>query len=245
MTQDPSPTVRVQAHDGWGELILSRPARKNALIGPMASELRAGLAALMAGGARAIVLRGDGGVFCSGLDVDAFAEDPAPDWRAGWSQEWAGWHLDLFHCRAVIICALERYAINAGASMALAADLLIAGETSSLLIGEAALGMHAPMNLAWLRLRTHEAIAAQLALGARRTSAADLLRLGLAYEVVADDDVAPRALALAAQLAGYPGQGLAAIKTALRKPAPEGGDAVFAAVQATGLATAAPARISP
>ena len=239
-----SPMAQAVLHDGWGELILSRPQRKNALVGPMVADLQAGLATLLVGAAKAVVLRGAEGVFCSGLDVDAFAEDPAPAWLATWPQDWAEWHRTLYRCPAVIICALEKYAINAGASMALAADLLVAGEGSTLLVGEAALGMLAPMNIAWLRLRTTEAVAAQLTLGARRTGASDLRRLGLAYEVVADDQTAPRACELAATLGGYRGHALAGIKAALRAGRADGGEAVFDAVQSTGFVSAAPGRVA-
>lgn len=239
-----SPMAQAVLHEVWGELILSRPERKNALIGPMVADLQAGLAALLAGGAKAVVLRGAEGVFCSGLDVDAFAQDPAPAWRNTWPQDWAEWHKTLYRCPAVIICALEKYAINAGASMALAADLMVAGEGSTLLVGEAALGMLAPMNIAWLRLRTTEAVAAQLTLGARRTSAQDLHRLGLAYEVVPDAHVADRARDLAQTLGSYRGQALAGIKAALGAGRVDGGEAVFDAVQSTGFVSAAPGRVA-
>jgi enoyl-CoA hydratase/carnithine racemase len=234
-------SARSELHDGWGELILSRPERKNALIGPMAVELRTGLADLLAGGARVVLVRGEGGAFCSGLDVDAFAAQPPPAWRATWTEEWAGFHRELYRCPAVIIGALQRFAINGGASLALACDLLIAGEGAYLLVGEAAIGMHAPMNVAWLRLRCSEAVAAQVCLAAGRVPAADLWRLGLVHKVVADADVEAEARALATKLAGYPGQGLAAIKAAMRRQG--AGEAVFDAVAAAGHATAGPARI--
>jgi enoyl-CoA hydratase/carnithine racemase len=235
-------SARIERHEGWGELILSRPERRNALVGPMVSELRAGLADLLSGGARAIVLRGDGGCFCSGLDVEAFAADPAPAWRAEWAETWIGFHRALYDCPAVIIGALERFAINGGSSPALACDLLVAGEGAYLLVGEAAIGMHAPMNIAWLRLRATEAIAAQLLLAAERVPAAELLRLGLAYRVVADSAVVETAQAMAAKLAGYRGDALAAIKRSLRRAPPAGAD-MFAAVQATGFQSAPPARV--
>lgn len=244
MTQQPdAPAARVELHDGWGELILSRPGRRNALAGRMVTELRAGLAHLLASEARVIVLRGEGGAFCSGLDVDAFAASPAPDWLAGWPDEWASFHRELYGCPAVIVGALERFAINAGASMALACDLLIAGEGAYLLVGEAAIGMHAPMNIAWLRLKTSEAVAAQLALAASRVPAAELWRLGLVYKVVADGEVVTEARDLAIRLAGYPGQGLAAIKSGLRRPG-SAGEGMFEAVQATGHATSGPSRVT-
>jgi enoyl-CoA hydratase/carnithine racemase len=237
---DAAAMARWQIHDGWGELVLARPERRNALIGPMAAQLRAGLAELLAAGCRAIVLKGDGGAFCSGLDVDAFAAAPA--WRDGWAGEWSGFHRELYRCPAVLVGALERYAINAGASLALACDLLVAGEGAWLHVGEAAVGMHAPMNIAWLRLRASETVAAQLLLPAARMSGLELQRLGLAYRVVADAGVVAEAEALATRLAGFPGQALASIKEALRRPSGPG-EAVFDAVHAGGRASAGPARV--
>ena len=239
-----SPPARIVVHDGWGELVLSRPGRRNALVGPMVEALRSGLATLLADGARVVLLRGENGAFCSGLDVDAFAAKPAPDWRAAWPAEWAAFHRDLHRCPAVLVGALERFAINGGASLALACDLLVAGDGAYLMVGEAALGMHAPMNIAWLRLRTTEAIAAQLCLAAGRTPAAELHRLGLVHRVVADEAVDAEARALAARLAAFPGQGLAAIKASLRLDIPAGGD-IFDAVQSDSHQTAEPSRVVP
>ncbi|MFM8820843.1 MAG: enoyl-CoA hydratase/isomerase family protein [Phenylobacterium sp.] len=232
--------VLSDAHEGWGELVLNRPERRNALAPGSAAALRSGLADLLAGGARVIVLRGEGGTFCSGLDVDLFQGGAGADW----ARDWTGFHRDLFACRAVVICALERYAINGGASLALGADLMVAGESAVLTVGEAAIGMHAPMNLAWLRLRAPEAAAAQLALGAGRMSGPELHRLGLAWAVTPADAVLDHARAAAARMAAWPAGTLAGIKAALRRVVPEGGD-VFDAVQARpGQGGAAPSRIA-
>lgn len=243
-TQTTDAHARIVVHDGWGELVLARPQRKNAIIGPMVAELRAGLAALLQGGARVIVLRGEGGAFCSGLDIDAFAQNPAPAWRQTFAADWAAWHLDLYRCPAVIVCALERFAINGGSSMVFASDLVVMGEEAFLLVGEAVQGMAAPMNVAWLRIKTTEAIAAQLTLAPRRMKSVELQRLGLVYEVVADADVATRAGAVAATLAGYPPSGIAEIKSHLRRLGNAGdGEAWFKPAAATGGGASAPRRI--
>ena len=234
--------ARIELHEGWGALVLSRPERRNALTGPMVGALREGLAELLSQDVRVVVLRGEGGAFCSGLDLQEFSARPEPPWRGSWAEDWAGFHRELYDCPATVVGALERFAINAGSSLALACDLLVAGEGAYLLLGEASIGMHAPMNVAWLRLRTSEAIAAQLALAAARVSAADLLRLGLAHKVAPDSRVIAEAEALAARLAGYPGAGLAAIKTAMRRSIPSGAD-VFEAVRDGEFPSAAPSRV--
>lgn len=232
--------VLTALHEGWGELALNRPDRRNALAPGSAAALRDGLAGLLEGGARVIVLHGEGGTFCSGLDIDLFQGGAGGAWAA----DWTGFHRDLLACPAVVICALERYAINAGAALALGSDLVVAGEGSVLTVGEAAIGMHAPMNLAWLRLRAPESVAAQLALGAGRMSGADLHRLGLAWALVPDAGVLEHARTSAARMAGWPPGTLAGIKAALRRPVPEGGD-VFDAVQARpGQRGAPPSRVT-
>jgi len=226
--------------EGWGELVLNRPGRRNALAPDSAVALREGLSTLLAGGARVVLLRGEGGTFCSGLDVDLFQGGAGSAWTA----DWTGFHRDLHACPAVVICALERYAINAGAALALGSDLMVAGEGAILTVGEAAIGMHAPMNLAWLRLKAPESVAAQLALGAGRMAGPDLHRLGLAWAVLPDAEVQDHARSAAIRMAGWPAGTLAGIKAALRRPLPQGGD-IFDAVQATpGQGGAAPSRVA-
>ncbi len=232
--------VLATCHEGWGELVLNRPDRRNALAPESAKALREGLSDLLAGGARVVLLRGEGGTFCSGLDVDLFQGGAG----AAWAADWTGFHRDLHACPAVVICALERYAINAGAALALGADLMVAGEGAVLTVGEAAIGMHAPMNLAWLRLKAPESVAAQLALGAGRMAGPDLHRLGLAWAVLPDAEVQDHARSAAIRMAGWPAGTLAGIKAALRRPLPQGGD-IFDAVQATpGQGGAAPSRVA-
>ena len=232
--------VLATRHKGWGELVLNRPDRRNALAPESAKALREGLADLLAGGARVVLLRGEGGTFCSGLDVDLFQGGAG----AAWAADWTGFHRDLHACPAVVICALERYAINAGAALALGADLMVAGEGAVLTVGEAAIGMHAPMNLAWLRLKAPESVAAQLALGAGRMAGPDLHRLGLAWAVLPDAEVQDHARSAAIRMAGWPAGTLAGIKAALRRPLSQGGD-VFDAVQAPpGQGGAAPSRVA-
>jgi enoyl-CoA hydratase/carnithine racemase len=113
--------------------------------------------------------------------------------------------------------ALERYAINGGAALALAGDLLVSGESAVLQVGEIHIGMAAPNNLAWLLMRHSEAVAARLALRGDKVPASELLRLGVATEVVADDRVLERCQALAAELAACDLATVSAIKRCLRR----------------------------
>jgi enoyl-CoA hydratase/carnithine racemase len=210
---------------GVAEIVLNRPARRNAVTGPLAERLHAEIVAATEDDDVAVLLiRGAGGAFCSGLDLGEFRADPPPDWMPDFSGLWLDVHAALYDCPKPIVAALERFAINAGSALALAADLLVAGEQAFLHVGEIQMGMAAPMNTAWLRLRHPESVAARLAIVGRRYPGPELAAMGVATEIVADDAVLDRARELSATIAGYPLSGVRAIKaTVIRgRPAASG-----------------------
>ena len=235
--------VEIVRHDGWAELVLNRPEVRNAINGPLGVALAAKLRELDAADeVRVILLRGAEGAFCSGLDLKSFNADPAPEWLAGFAGIWRSAHTALYEARKPIVAALEKYAINGGAALALAADVLIVGESAFLQVGEVQQGMAAPYNVAWLRLRHSEAVTAQLTLVGRRFPGSELKELGLAYQAVSDDLVLETARSLAAQLADYPEGSLSRIKAVLRRYNAQSADDWFdrAAQVTPGSATQSP-----
>lgn len=147
---------------GVAEVVLNRPHRRNALDTGAIAELTELLRALAErDDVAAVLLRGAAGFFCSGLDIKEIdvAEPPLAAWIA--------LHEALAALPVPVIAALAGGAINAGAALALASDLLVAGDTAYLQINEAAMGLAAPVNAAWLTLRHPPAVAAQLLLSCR------------------------------------------------------------------------------
>tara|TARA_B100000676_G_scaffold303875_1_gene355097 strand:- start:348 stop:1073 length:726 start_codon:yes stop_codon:yes gene_type:complete len=197
--------MRVEQGEGWGEIVLNRPERRNSLIPPLAGEVTQALDELQADDdVQSILLRGEGGYFCSGIDLKALQADPPPDWKGKQVGDVRTMHLALFSCTKPVIGAFEKFGINAGAALAFACDILIAGETAFLQIGEIQQGANIPMNAAWLKIKTTEQVAARLALYGDRVPGPELLRLGIATEVVADDQVVTRCREVAARIAGFP-----------------------------------------
>jgi enoyl-CoA hydratase/carnithine racemase len=230
--------VRVEDHGRWAELVLNRPNKRNALTPSMVAEAREALADLQ-NTVGVILLRGAGGTFCSGLDLDVFKGGVPEEF----SQSWAAFHRELFACRAVLVGAHERHAINGGAALALACDLLVTGTTARLVVGEAAQGAPAPMNLAWLAIRSSEAVALKLALTARPVDGIELERLGLACDVVPDEDVVASASALAERLASLPTGALLTVKRVARQLNGRGEELFALAQQAQGGATWEPREV--
>lgn len=207
---------RLDIHEGWAEIIIERPDRRNSLIPPLAGEIRNYIEQLNEDdNISAIVLRGEGGYFCSGIDLKALQADPPPPWAGKDVGDVRSMHMALYRCKKPVIAALEKFAINAGASLAFACDLIVAGETAFLQIGEIQQGVSIPMNAAWLKIKTTEFQAARLAFLGDRVKAPELLRLGLISECVSDDSVVERCNEIAATIAGYPAGAAIAIKQSL------------------------------
>ena len=212
----------------WGEVMLNRPERKNAITGPFGEQLADALEDLQQDQqVQALLLHGAGGAFCSGLDLNAFNAEPEPAWVAGFQASWRRAHNALFNCNKPIVGALERYAINGGAALAIACDYLIAGEQAFLQVGEVQIGMAAPYNMAWLNLRHSERVIAEVTLIGDRLPAAELVRLGLVNESVADDQVLLTARALCQRFADFPVGTPQKIKIGMRARVSDSADAWF------------------
>lgn len=229
MSDDGGATVLVERTGPRVDIVLNRPERKNAVTNKLALALRDALVAVASDAAvGAVVLRGAGGAFCSGIDLKAGTP--------GSVTAWVEVHQALHRCGVPVVVALERYAINAGASLVLGGNLVVAGERAFLQVGEIAMGVAAPMCQAWLHLRHSAAVADRVTLVGDRISSPELLRLGLVTEVVPDGEVVTRAQALADAVAAHPERGRRAVLDVwrgLRSPATDM-DAWFAEVAALG-----------
>ncbi|MCU4185251.1 enoyl-CoA hydratase/isomerase family protein [Acidiferrimicrobium sp. IK] len=220
--------VLVERFGAVAEVVLNRPARRNALTATSIASLRDVFSALAVSDAGAVLLRGAEGFFCSGLDLDEV--DPStlslPVWGAV--------HQALSDLEIPVVACLEGGAINAGAALALASDLIVAGEHAYLQMTEAAMGVPMPMNAAWLALRYPPAVGMQLALSCRRFKGPDLRRLGIALDVTADEEVLDHARRLASDIASYPAWAGRSTKQSLRLARGDAGGFASAVAAATG-----------
>ncbi|MAI41956.1 MAG: enoyl-CoA hydratase/isomerase family protein [Candidatus Azotimanducaceae bacterium] len=204
---------------GVGEIILNRPAKRNAITGPIVHDLDTALQNLMADrSCTVIIIRGADGVFCAGLDSAAFNKNPAPVWRRHFQEDWANLHNNFFMCPKPIIGAVEQYGIAAGAALAFACDFLVVGEQAFLHVAEVQMGLMAPINVAWLAIRYSHALGLKMALQGEPVYGRELFQLGIANECCEDSEVLNIARKLGYRLAKYDSETLRNMKLALRKP---------------------------
>lgn len=209
-------TILVETHPEYRVITLNRPERLNALTAEMADALMAALAAAEADPTcRALLITGAGRAFCAGQDLTAITGMAAPE---------IGRLLDHYNpvirklrtLALPVVCAVNGVAAGAGANLALACDIVLAGEGASFVQAFARIGLVPDCGGTWFLPRlVGMARARALALLAEPLSAATAAEWGMIWRVVADDRLLSEGRALAARLAGGATTGLALTKRAL------------------------------
>ena len=212
------PTILLHEADGIARITLNRPERLNSFTAAMHGELRAALH-VAAISARVIVLTGAGRGFCAGQDLNdrAVAPGEAVDLGETVEQCWNPLVRQLASLPQPVIARVNGVAAGAGANIALACDLVVAGRSAKFIQSFANLGLIPDSGGSWhLPRLVGQARALGLALTAEALPAEKAAEWGLIWKCVDDDALDTEVDALAARLAGLPPLGLAAIKQIIR-----------------------------
>ena len=189
----------VEHRDGVALLTIDRPRRRNAVDLATARLISAALTELDADPAlRVAVLTGASGFFSAGMDLAAYAatgERPVDEDRGGFG-------LVGRPPAKPIIAAVEGPALGGGFEIALACDLIVAGESAVFGLPEVKRGLVAAGGgLLRLPQRIPRNIATEATLTGRPLTAARCAELGLVNAVVPDGEALAAALELAAEIA--------------------------------------------
>ena len=214
-------TIQFEMRDAVCVITLNRPESLNALTLAVAGEFKTAIASAVEQKARAVVLTGAGRAFCAGGDlremqriassngrVEAFFDEPLRE---------------LNDCIRLIrqtplpfIAAVNGAASGGGCNLALACDLVIAGESARFNQAFIKIGLSPdcggtfilPRLVGWRR-------ATQLMMTGEVTTAAQALAMGMINAVVPDDQLIAQALAMAESLAQAPTAAIGRIKELL------------------------------
>lgn len=206
-------TVRVEVDAGIARVTLDAPARLNALSAEMKDRLTAAFQGFAEDDAvRAVILTGANNAFCSGADVTSMGKS---DIRSG-RRRLATAHAlirAMVHLEKPIIAAVRGPAVGIGWSLALASDYILA--TPGAKFGQLfkKIGL-APDGGAAFLLAQYVGVlrAKELVMSARIVSGEEAMRLNLLTELVDDDKLDQRAMAIATDLAASAGLALGMAK---------------------------------
>jgi 2-(1,2-epoxy-1,2-dihydrophenyl)acetyl-CoA isomerase len=197
--------IEVQLDGAVAIVTLDRPEKKNAMLLAMRDSLAEACERLNdSPEVRAVVLTGAGSDFCAGADIGEMG-------MGGLN----GSFLRARHMHKVIraiarvqkpvICATRGVAVGMGFSMALAADVIVASETSRFSQIQRKIALPPDAGGAWFLVRQlGMAKAKDLAFSARMVGSAEALALGLVHKMVPDAALMDEALALAREYAAAP-----------------------------------------
>jgi enoyl-CoA hydratase len=201
-------SVRTEKKGPVWTVVLSRPARRNAVDGPTAAALAAAFRAFESDeSARVAVLYGEGGVFCAGADLKAMTEAvghvaatnavrPDGDGPMGPSR---------MQLSKPVIAAVAGHGGGGGLELSLWCDLRVA--EASAVFGVFCRRWGVPL-VAGGTVRLPRIVglgrALDMILTGRPVGAEEALRIGLADRVVPDGQARTAAEALAAEIARFP-----------------------------------------
>ncbi len=196
MTAAGARAIAVRQEAGIAYLTLNRPDTRNALSSAMVAELRSALDEAQAhSDIRVVVLRGAGGHFCSGGDLNdmAGARSGAPDQQRRVLRDISAAFGHL--CGAVArsplatVAVLEGTVMGGGLGLACAVDIALASTSVSLRLPETSLGVVPAQIAPYLVERVGYSQARRLAVSGGRIDSSTALTLGLVHEVHAPEDI--------------------------------------------------------
>jgi enoyl-CoA hydratase len=204
---------RARVADGVEVVRLDRPDRRNALDTRTLDELLDALTVLAADPALRVVVLSTTSTraLCAGADV---AEELDRAGGIGRMERFARAYQALTDLPVPTIAVCVGNVVGAGAELAAACDLRVAGENLKLAWAGARLGV--PVGPARLVPLVGLSRAKDLVYSGRVVGAEEAGRIGLAERVVATEEAEDAALALAGELATRPGDGLRRLKAMFR-----------------------------
>jgi enoyl-CoA hydratase len=206
---------------------LDRPDRYNAIDDEMPGELRAAVERADADDAvRVIVLTGAGDAFCSGYDLEHYAEQPRPttgsqempwdpmqDYRLMKANTEA--FMSLWRSHTPVVCKIDGPAVAGGSDIALCADLVLMAEDAKIGYPPARV-WGCPTTMMWV-YRLGPAGAKRMLLTGDLVDGREAAEMGLVWEASPPAELDDRVERLTERIAGIPQNQLAMQKLAVNQ----------------------------
>lgn len=210
-------TILLDISQSVARITLNRPERLNSFTRAMHAELRDALDNL--GDSRVVLITGAGRGFCAGQDLNdrAVAPGEAVDLGETVDECWNPLVRMIADLPQPVVAKVNGVAAGAGASLALACDLVIASTSAKFIQSFSALGLVPDTGGSWhLTRHLGQARAMGLALTGEPLPAQQAAEWGMIWKCVDDSSLDAEVDALATRLAALPPLGLAAIKKMIR-----------------------------
>lgn len=202
------PDIELHVHGAVASIVLNRPHRKNAFTLAMITEWAEMLEKIRVDpDIRAVILRGNGDAFCSGIDLSELEgkQIDALTWKTILNEKIHRIAFALEDLDKPVIAAVSGAAVGAGMDMALMCDMRIASKSARFSEGYIRVGLvPGDGGCYWLPRLVGPAKALELLLTGDFVDATEAHRLGIVNTVVEDDQLVEATMAFAERLAAGP-----------------------------------------
>ncbi len=213
-------TIEFSVENGAARLTLNRPDRLNSFTVLMHGEIAEALTKVESDkSVRMLFITGAGRGFCAGQDLNdrAVAPGSAPDLGQSVEQRYNPLIRRLTSLPMPVVCAVNGVAAGAGASLAFAADIVIAARSAKFIMSFANIGLVPDSGSSWALPRlAGQARALGLALTGDPLPAETAAEWGLIWKCVDDEKLVEESNALILKFAAAPTRGLAETKKLIR-----------------------------
>jgi enoyl-CoA hydratase/carnithine racemase len=199
-----SDAVLYELRDHIATLTLNRPENRNSMTEDVLDGLKKAVAEARADrDVRCVVLTGKGSSFCAGADfksqVQRGGSDALPNER---SYGMYSPFLSVLDIEVPVVGALNGHAIGGGLGLAIVCDIRVANRDAKYGANFVRLGLHPGMASTYLLPRlVGVPRAVELLLTGRLVSGGEAAEIGLATHAVAAEEVLPKALEIAREIA--------------------------------------------
>lgn len=214
--------IQFEIDSGVARITLNNPDKLNSFNRDMARELQNTLDECKTNHEiRAVLLTGAGRAFCAGQDlaeVIPAEHEPAKDLGQTVNFTYNPIIIKIRELEKPVICAVNGVAAGAGANIAMACDIAVAGQSASFIQSFRNIGLIPDSGGTFFlpRVVGLQRATAMMFLGEKIK--ADLAyQFGMVWRVIEDDKLQDEALALAKELASLPTRGFGLTKRGLNK----------------------------
>jgi methylglutaconyl-CoA hydratase len=183
---------------------LSQPEKRNPISSEMRRDLMAALESVRTkDSVRAVIITGSGSAFCSGLDLEALAEQQkfSTAEHVRDSKEIADFFQYVYSYPKATIAAVNGPAVAGGCGLAIVCDMTIASETAWFALSEVKIGFVPAIVSVFLERTIGPKRAKEMTLTGRKVDANEAKSWGIVNEVLPAAELMHRATALADQIA--------------------------------------------
>ena len=195
-------TLLYSESNGVATITLNRPDKRNAISYELIDDVTAALKQASQSSAKVLILTGAGSAFSAGMDLENLKGllGRTPEQNLEDSQTMAGLFRALYDFPKPTVAAVNGAAIAGGTGLATLCDFTLAVSEAKFGYTEVRIGFVPGIVSSYLIANVGEKRARDLLLTGRLFSAEEAYRFGLVTEIVAPDQLMPRALQLASQL---------------------------------------------